>query len=190
VALGLLAAVAVVALGTWYSSTQPQQWSADVSLLLAPDTSGGASQTSAFYDTLSSGQLPATAAAIVDERHFLLEIKKSLSLPSQAPVRVVVTQVPATAVIKVDVTARDKQTAMAVADAFPGEVIPDVNRLLSPYTLSSLGGAQGTARLSSLSHVQWAAVIAVAALVVGIAVQQLVLLLSRAWRRQRSSEPS
>lgn len=188
---GILVAVLVAALGWTFASQQPTRWSADADLLLAPDVSDPGLETSSFYDTLGNGQLPATAAEIVSEGRFVREIKRDNNIPDAEQVSISVTQVPETAIVRATVTARTARVATLVAGELPSRTIPTVSRLLAPYALTSLGDPADTVEQTSLNLSQLAVVVAIAALLMGVAAQQVVLQLARARRggRSRSAAP-
>ena len=144
--------------------------------------------TSSYYDTLSSGQLPATAAAIVEQKRFVNGAMRELGLSDVEGVTTQVSVLPETAVIKVKVTATDADTAVAMADELPRQANQTVDQLLAPYHLTVLGSAEETAAQSSLGTGQWVGIIVLTAIVVGLAVQQLVQQVSRARRRPAGAD--
>ena len=179
---GILVAVLVAVVGWAFALQQPTRWSAEAELLLAPDVSKPGLETSSYYDTLSNGQLPATAAEILSQGRFLEEIKSEYDIPDSEHVAITVTQVPETAIVRATVTARTAATAVLVASDLPERTVPIVDRLLSPYSLTSIGDPADTTLQISLARTQWFAVVAGAALLLGLAAQQVVLQLGRARR--------
>jgi capsular polysaccharide biosynthesis protein len=179
---GLVVAVLVWVVGWSFALQQPARWSAEAELLLAPDVSDPGLETSSFYDTLSNGQLPATAAEILSQGRFLEEIKTEYDIPDSEQVAISVTQVPETAIVRATVTAKTPAVAVLVASDLPDRTIPVVDKLLAPYSLTSVGDPEDTKTQISLARTQWAAAVAAAALLLGLAAQQLVLQLTRARR--------
>jgi capsular polysaccharide biosynthesis protein len=184
VVAGVVALLLTAAAGTAYALQRPVEWTASSTLLLTPQVETDGTVASSYYDTLSNGQLPSTAAAIVRDPSLLRATAERLGIdPGELDTRVVV--VPETAVIEIEVTATDAETAIAVADGVAEAAVPEVNELLAPYALSPLGDAGGTAEATSLSRAQWQAIVALAAIVVGVAVQQTVHQLLRARPRRQ-----
>ena len=179
---GLAVALLVWVVGWSFALAQPSRWSAEAELLLAPDVSQPGLETSSFYDTLSNGQLPATAAEILSQGRFLEEIKTKHDIPDSEQVAVSVTQVPETAIVRATVTAKTPGVAVLVASDLSDLTVPVVDRLLAPYSLTSIGDPADTTTQISLGHAQWGLAIAAAALLLGLATQQLVLQLARARR--------
>ena len=186
---GIIVAIVVTALGWTFAHQQPTRWSAEVDLLLAPGVSGPSLETSSYYDTLSNGQLPATAAEILSEGRYVREIRRDHNISDAEQVSISVTQVPETAIVRATVTARTPRVATLVAGELPSRTIPTVDRLLAPYALTSLGDPADTVQQTSLDRQQLAVVVAIAALLLGIAAQQIVLQLARA-RRGATQPPS
>lgn len=187
---GILAAGAVGVLGVYLEQARPTTWTAQSHMLMAPTVQDKGSETSAYYETLSNGQLPATAAAIVSERRFLVDAERALDLPDRKGISVQVAVLPETAVLKIEVTAPDVQIAESVADELPRQATSTVDQLLAPYQLTVLGSADGTAIRASLGRGQWLALTALAALAAGLLVQQVVLQLVRSRRRPRGTDRS
>ena len=181
---GLVALLVTAAVGAAFTLQRPTEWTAVSTLLLTPEVAGRGTVASSYYDTLSTGQLPSTAAAIVRDPSLLNSTAQDLGIdPDEVTSRVVV--VPATSVIEIEVTGSDADTAVAVADGLAAAAAPAVNELLAPYALSPLGDAADTATLTSLSVTQWLAIVALTAVVLGVAVQQTVYQLMRARPRRR-----
>jgi capsular polysaccharide biosynthesis protein len=184
---GVVVAGVVVVLGTIFALLQPTTYVAESQVLLSPTGQDEGSTTSSYFDTLSNGQLPETAAAIMRERRFLDSAVEQLDLSGDG-ISSTVSVVPETSVIRVEVTAGTPDAAVAVADRVPEEAQAVVDDLLAPYALTALGSAETTVAQSSVSGIQWLVVIAVAALVLGAAVQQVVQQLSRARRGRVTAE--
>ncbi len=184
---GLLVALVVAAAGGWYVYQQPRSYSAETQLLLAPAGQGDAGATSSYWETLSSGQLPATAAAVVDDKRYVDEATEGLDKATRGAVQTSVTVLPSTAVIDVRVVAPTADVAESVANAIATRSTGDVNSMLTPYQLSPIGSATGSATRTSLDYVQWGTLVAVAALIAGLLVQQLLSWAARARARARTA---
>ncbi|GAB3661884.1 hypothetical protein GCM10027596_22500 [Nocardioides korecus] len=186
--LGLVAAASVLGGGYVYESGQPVQYSASNQLLIAPGTTLDSAATSSYWETLSNGQIPATAAAIVSDKRLERQAVDRLPTAVQRQVAATVSVVPSTAVVNVQVVAPSSQIAEQVANQIATLSVSEVSRALSPYELRVISDASGTATLSSLSSSQWLTMIVLAALFVGIVVQQLASWAGRATRRRRGAE--
>lgn len=176
---GILAALVVAGLGAWYIPQQPTRYTADVQLLLAPSVQSNPSATSSYFETLSSGQLPATAAAIIEDRQLLSSATSGMDRDTRRSVKATVTVLPDTAVVDVQVTAPTASAAETAAQSLASAGSAKVSRLLDPYTLTVIGSANGSANRSSLGPGEWIALFAFAALVAGLVVHQFFYRLAR-----------
>jgi len=183
VTLGVLAALLVVAGGVGFGLTRPPEWTAETQLLIAPELQASADTTSAYYETLTRGQVTATAAEILGQRRYTAAVAQRLGLGSPDDVTTQVTVVPGTALVQVAVSAERPRVAERFADGLPRLAVPEVNDLLNPYVLTPVGSAAGTAERSGLSLPQFAGAIVVVSIIVGVAVHQLVWLLPSSRRR-------
>ncbi len=171
---GLFLALAVGGLGAGYVSQQPVQYSAANQLLLAPQAELSPSSTSSYWETLGNGQLPATAAAIVNDKRILKATTANLSAATRDAISVTVSVLPSTAVINVQVTAPTASVAERVANDISNRSTVEVTEVLAPYRLQVISDAEDTATLASLSHAQWAGLVGLLALFVGLGLQQLL----------------
>lgn len=174
VVLAVLAGALVVLAGTVVANSQSTTYTATSQLLLAPKTQRAASVASGLYDTLSSGQLPATAAAIIQEKRFLRSALAAQDVTGTEGVAVEVTVVPATAIVEVQVTAPSSRLAVQLADEIPRQAVPKVNAALVPFELIMLGSAEKSPPAASLSTSQWIVLVGIAAAVVAGIVLRLL----------------
>jgi len=184
---GVLTAVAVLVLGALFASSRPTQWTAEAQFLMGPPDNADRTRIAAYYETLSRGQVVATAAELMGERRFQVGAATDLRLPTTGDVSVRATVVPGTALVSVTATGRNRDQVEKMPGAVIVRATPTINTLLSPYRVHPLGSAVGTARQTGLSKGQFVAVLALVAVVAGVAVQQVVQHLSAA-RRQRISQ--
>jgi capsular polysaccharide biosynthesis protein len=185
---GLLAALVVAGIGAVYVSGQPVKYSASNELLVAPRAKLDPSVSSAYWETLGNRQIPATAAAIVNGKRLLKAATSGLDRATRDAITTTVSVVPSTAVVNVVVTAPTASAAEDVANRLSRLSTSQVSDALAPYQFAVISDADGTATLASLSHAAWAGLVAVAALVTGVAVQQLVSWRARAVARRRGVE--
>jgi len=183
--LGLLAALIVAGLGAVYVSRQPVKYSASNQLLVAPESKLDPSVSSAYWETLGNGQLPATAASIVNDKRLLKAATADLDPATRDAITTTVSVVPSTAVVNVEVTAPSASAAEDVANSLSRLSTSEVSDALAPYQFEVISDADGTATLASLSHAQWAGLVAVVALFAGVAVYQLVSWRARVLARRR-----
>jgi capsular polysaccharide biosynthesis protein len=189
VAAGLAVAMAVVAVGAVFAMSRAPEWTAETKLLVGPGERADPTNISAYYETLSRGQVTATAAEIIGEPRFLRSAVRQMPVEDVGAATARVTVVPGTSLVSVSVTARMPGTAEALADDIARESTPTVSRLLAPYAATSLGSATGSATRSGLSVSQLVAVIALVAVVAGVGVQQLVQQVSNPRQRVRRARP-
>lgn len=164
-------------------AARPQQWSATSSLLVIPKAANTEVDSEAgLYDVLSRGQIPATYAELLRDRALEVEVAQRLGLTTEIArgVSLEVLVVPETSVLDLKVTAEQDDVAERVADGVLSEAKRYLSKLNTPYKVVSAGDSAGTARREGLATLPLAAVAGVVAIVGGFAVQQAVMLLSRA----------
>lgn len=163
---GLLAGALVTALvlstGAAYLLTRGPVWEAQGSLLVLPRaTAAGPDTVASLYDTLSQGEVPATYA----------ELLRARQRPGDG---VSVQLVPQTMVISVTA----ERGSATSAESAAGETLARGQRYLSglatPYDVSVVAEPTGTAARVGAGLTTLAAAVLFAALVAGVAVQQLV----------------
>ena len=189
IAAGLVMIATVLVLGSMFASSRPMHWTAEARFLVGPPTKVDRTRAPAYYETLSRGQVVSTAAEIMGERRFRDAAVADLGLPTQSDVSVRVTVVPGTALVSVTATGRDRDQVEEMPNAVIRQASPTIDGLLAPYVVHPLGSAAGTGRQTGLSMGQFVAVLALVAVVGGVAVQQTVQHLLAA-RRQRIPQRS
>jgi capsular polysaccharide biosynthesis protein len=187
---GLLAALLVLVAGAMFAATRPPEWTAETKLLVGPGLQADSTNISAYYETLSRGQVIATAAEIIEQPRFTRDAIRAVTGDDARGAETRVTVVPGTSLVSVSVTARTRATAEGLADEIAASSVPTVNQLLTPYAATPLGSAEDSATRSTLATSQLAAVVALMAAVVGAGVQQVVQRLAGGPRRGlRSTRP-
>lgn len=181
---GIVTALAIIAGGV-YVAGSPEEWSANGELLMAPRVQETADSTSAFYETLSRGQVTATAAAIMENPTLVQEAADAVGIEDMDTVSVRVTVIPDTSLIRIATTALTKDEAVSLTDELARISVPEIDARLKPYGLSSLGSAEQTAQRTGLGTAQTMAIVVVMALAVGTAVQQALQQIAAARRRRR-----
>jgi capsular polysaccharide biosynthesis protein len=170
---GIAVALVVLVGGGVFWLLNPTQYRATSTLLVFPDAAAG--EFAGYYDTLSRGQVTLTFAQI-------LELQ--VSGASGDPV-IDVQAVPDTSLITVTVTAQTAAEAEADADAVLEQSRRYFTQLSSPYEISVVRAAAGTAQRSGVPVVPLVLVLPIVALIAGFAAQQAIRVLAT----QRRSEP-
>lgn len=183
VVAGVLTALLVLLAGGVVALTRSPQWSADTQVLVSPGPLVAKSDIPAYYETLSRGQVVATAARLVGRRGFTEQAARAVGVaPSSVTSRAAV--VPGTALVSVAVTAPSEAQSEWIADGIVRRSLPAVNGLLDPYRAQRLGSAAGSSEPAGLSTGQLVAVIVLVAVVTGVGVQQVVHQRALARRRE------
>jgi capsular polysaccharide biosynthesis protein len=153
----ILAAVAVLLVvvegGVIFWQQQPPQYNAMTTLVVLP--AGQSAEAASYYDTLSRGQIATTFAEILALR----------ATPDDGETEVTVEVVPETSLIQVTATADTAASAESAADQALGRAEPYFNQLGSPYAVSVVQGAAGTAEHAGLTLGILSAVVAAVALI-------------------------
>ncbi|MDQ2724569.1 MAG: hypothetical protein M3Y36_03640 [Actinomycetota bacterium] len=181
--------VVVLLIGGIIVASQPTKYSATTTVVILPSPSIGVDQASNYYDTLSHGQIEATASQILSLKKFKTGAVHALGLSARqaSGITVQVAVQAGTALLNVTVSAPTGRVAERVADEVVVEAAPTVNTLSVPYQISTVSKAGNTAQTSrSLSLGKFVAVLLIVAVALAIGAQQaanqLVLL-----RRRRST---
>jgi capsular polysaccharide biosynthesis protein len=169
---GIAVALVVLAGGSVFWLLNPTQYRATSTLLVFPDAAAG--EFAGYYDTLSRGQVTLTFAQI-------LELQ--VSGASGDPV-IDVQAVPDTSLITVTVTAQTAAEAESDADAVLERSRRYFTQLSSPYEISVVRAAAGTAQRSGVPVVPLVLVLPIVALIAGFAAQQAVRVLATQRRPQ------
>ena len=190
---GAVVALLVVVAGAWLALTTPTKWTAESVLVVLPGADLNASDSAAYYETLSRGQIVATFAEVADNLRFQQQAEQTLQLSDaqRADVTTTVSVVPDTSVILVRTTAGTAAIAEQMADATTTLASKYLAGLSKPYRTELVHSAQGSAFSSGTSPTTLLVIALVVALVAGVAIQQAVYHLLVAMRTsKRSREPA
>jgi capsular polysaccharide biosynthesis protein len=190
---GAVVALLVVVAGAWLALTTPTKWTAESALVVLPGADLNASDSAAYYETLSRGQIVATFAEVADNLRFQQQAEQTLQLSDaqRADVTTTVSVVPDTSVILVRTTAGTAAIAEQMADATTTLASKYLAGLSKPYRTELVHSAQGSAFSSGTSPTTLLVIALVVALVAGVAIQQAVYHLLVAMRTsKRSREPA
>ena len=194
---GAIAALLVVVGGAGLALMSKPKYTAESVLVVLPSADLDTSDSAAYYETLSRGQIVATFAEVADNLRFQDQAEQNLQLSDaeRAGVTTAVTVVPDTSVILVRTTAGSAAVAEQVADATTGLASTYLAGLSEPYRTDLVHGAEGTAVASGTSPTILLALAIVVALIVGVGVQQAVYHLmltmrSAKERKARQSDPT
>ena len=185
---GALAALLVVLAGAAIAFTSTTKWTAESVLVVLPNADLSASDSAAYYETLSRGQIVATFAEVADNQRFQDQAEASLQLTDaqRAGVTTAVTVVPDTSVILVRTTAGTAQVAEQLADETTTLATAYLAGLSEPYRTDLVHSAAGSAVASGTSRVVLLALAVIVALIAGVAIQQAVYHLMRMARTSRA----
>ena len=180
VLLGLVVGLVVLAAGVVLLVRLPVTYEASTSLIVMPDSSLSPGLVAGYYDTLSQGQVVNTFAEVLRVR------AAGSDLPAKAgsSVKVSVQVVPNTAVIQITGSARTPAGAVDAAQNVLPSTALFVNQAYAPYRIALVRSAQGTAHRVGLGRAPVLAVVALVALVAGLAIQQAARALNAAARRR------
>lgn len=186
IATGLLVAFAAGAGAVAFASSRPTGFQAEVRLVVLPAADLDPDTTTAYYETLSRGQIVGTFAEVLQLERFAAAAADGLGLaPAEREaigLRAVV--IPESAMISLTVSGDSATVAESVADTVVDEASDYVQDLAQGYELEVVSPAVGTATPTGLSGLQYAAVMTIAALVIGVAAQQVVQQVLQALDRQ------
>jgi capsular polysaccharide biosynthesis protein len=156
----VLAAIAVLLVvvegGVLFWQQQPPQYSAMTTLVVLP--AGNSAEAASYYDTLSRGQISTTFAEIL-----------ALRATPEGKAKVTVEVVPETSLIQVTGTADTARAAESAADQALSRAEPYFNQLDSPYAVSVVQDAAGTAEHAGLTLGILSGVVAAVALIAAFA---------------------
>lgn len=160
--LGVLVALLVLGAGVGFWFLRPTEYQASTTLVVLPAQED--EEAAGFYDTLSRGQVVQTFAQILD-----LQGAQPSSFRGTDGIDVVVEVIPETSLIAVKATATDAGTAEEVADAVLTDARPYFRQLSTPYAVSLVRDADGTAERVGLPLVSYMAVVGAVAILSGLA---------------------
>lgn len=189
---GAIAALLVVVAGAGLALTSKPKYTAESVLVVLPSATLDTSDSAAYYETLSRGQIVATFAEVADNLRFQDQAAQDLNLTTEqkAGLTTAVTVVPDTSVILVRTTAGSAAVAEQVADGTTALATTYLAGLSEPYRSDLVHGATGTATATGTSPIVLLALAVVVALIVGVGVQQAVYHLMTSLRARRDRRPA
>jgi len=191
---GTVVAMLVVVAGAWLALTTPTKWTAESVLVVLPGADLSASDSAAYYETLSRGQIVATFAEVADNLRFQQQAEQTFQLSDaqRAGVTTTVSVVPDTSVILVRTTAGTAVIAEQLADATTTLATGYLAGLSRSYRTEFVHTAQGSAFSSGTSPTTLLLLAVVVALVAGVAIQKAVyhLLVAMRTSKRRNREPA
>jgi capsular polysaccharide biosynthesis protein len=190
VAAGLVAVLCISAAAWAFAARRPAGWEAEARVVVLPEGRQGQPADTGYYEALSRGQVVGTFAEMVQLDRFEANAAASLSLTpqQQRSVEVNATVIPDSAMITVAASAPDRATAEAMADNVVLSSSEELAAFAEPYTLELVNSATGQGRQVGLPGLEYGLIMAVVALVGGIAVQQAVHQLLAALEPRRSGD--
>lgn len=173
---GLLVALVVAGGAVAFASSRPAGFEAEARLVVLPRPGLDPPTATAYYETLSRGQIVGTVAEVLQLERFAAAAADRLGVPpsERTDVEVDAAVLPESAMISLTVQAGDPALAESLADGIVDESEGYIADLSDGYALELVSSAAGTALPTGLSGPQYAAVMALAALVIGVGVQQVV----------------
>jgi capsular polysaccharide biosynthesis protein len=176
VAAGLVVALLVVIAGAALAMTEERKYTAESVLVMLPSSDLDTSDSAAYYETLSRGQIIATFAEVADNLRFEQQAEQTLQLTEaqRATVTTAVTVVPDTSVILVRATADSAAVAEEVADGTTTLASSYLAGIAKPYRTEVVHNAQGSAYSSGTSPTLLFSLAILVALIAGLAIQQAV----------------
>lgn len=163
IALSLLATLLVLAAGTAFVLTRGTTYEASVDVLVTPSAGASDDVAAALFDSLSKGQVAATAAEIYRQRQWKGDRSGSVQAGVVTP----------SAVVQVDARASSAAGAQDLAETVVAAAGPTIDRALDPYRVSRLDSATPSAEAVGMSRGFQLGLVLVAAVVVGGAVLRL-----------------
>lgn len=186
VIVALLVAVGAVA----FASSRPTGYEAEAQLVVLPREGLEPAALTAYYETLSRGQIVGTFAEVLQLDRFVASAADDMDLtPAELDgVDVDAAVIPESSMISLTVRAADARSAESLTDGIVAGSADFVTQLSDGYVLELVSPADGTAAAAGLSGLAYAAVMVVTALVLGAGAQQVVQQMLLALDRR--AEPS
>lgn len=156
-AAGIGVALVVLIAGLGYVATRAESWSAHRNIVVVPATTELA-QAASLYDSLSRGQVVATAAELYGQSRWHRD---------HPEVTVVSGNLPPSAVIQVTVSGADPAVVQETLTAVVANATPEVNTLLRPYHAVVLETDPPVAHETGLGRGGLGMVVVLAALLAG-----------------------
>ena len=163
VVLAALAVLLVVAAGSAFVLTRATTYEASLDVLVSPGAGASANDAASLFDTLSKGQVAATAAEIYRQQQWRGDLSGTVEAGVVTP----------SAVIQVVARASSATAAQVLVQAVVTAADPAIDRALAPYQVSRLESGEPTAAPVGLSRALQLGLVLLAALVAGGAVLRL-----------------
>ena len=166
----------VLLVGSVLVLTRSSAWTGEASAVVLPAPQDDAQALAGYYDTLSQGQVVATMAQMTGLERFTTAAGDALRLSraEREEISVHVKVIPDTAVVTVRTEAPSARLAERMSDSVLDQTRRFVDGLGQPYRLELVSSARGTAEGSGAGTARSLGVIALVALVTGLAAQQAV----------------
>lgn len=174
IVVGVVVALLLLVAGGLFATLTKAQWTAESVSVVLPGTQLDETDSAAYYETLSRGQIVATFAEVASNKRFEQQAEQDLGLDSaqQASVTSEVTVAPSTSVVLIRVTSDDRAVSEQVAQEMTTVSQGYLQGLARPYRLEVVNDGAGTSFRSSTSPLVLLAAAVVVALVGGLAIQQ------------------
>ena len=163
IALAVLAALVVTGLGSGFVLTRSPTYEASLDVLVTPPAGASAHDAASLFDSLSKGQVTATAAEVYRQPRWRGDRVGSIEAGVVTP----------SAVVQVVARASSATEAEELVQVVVVTAGPTINRVLDPYLVSRLDTAAPTATAVGLSRALQLGLVVLAALVAGGVVQRL-----------------
>ena len=163
VALAVLAGLLVLAAGGTYVLSRTTIYEASVDVLVTPSSGASDADAASLFDSLSKGQVAATAAEIYRQQRWRGDRLGSIEAGVLTP----------SAVIHVAARAPSATEAQELVQAVVAAAGPTIDRALDPYRVSRLDTAEPSAASVGMSRALQLVLVLLAALVIGGAVLRL-----------------
>lgn len=185
-AIGFLCGVLAFALGASPARDQPIRWSATASAVVLPAPSTDEAADSGLYQTLGSGQLVRSLAAVGRlQRIESRALDRAGVAVDEEDLGVVVRVLPDTWVVEAEVTAADPALAERVVDAVIEQAASELGGRAEPFSFEVLDAAAGSAKRAGGGVTDLLATAALTALGVAVVAQQMMFHLLNRTPRQR-----
>lgn len=173
---GLVVALLVVVGAVAFAASRPTGYEAEAQLVVLPREGLDPAALTAYYETLSRGQIVGTFAEVLQLDRFVASAAEDLDLtPAELDgVDVDAAVIPESSMISLTVRAADARSAESLTEGIVAGSADFVTELSDGYVLELVSPAAGTAAAAGLSGLPYAGVMGVTALVLGAGAQQVV----------------
>lgn len=171
---GIAVFVLIALVGLVIVGIRPSRWSARASVVVLPEPDADPVAVASFYESLSSGQIIATFAEVVQLQRFEADAARSLGLSEaqRRDIEVLVEVIPETALFTVTATSASPEQSERMADAVLTAANANLQALASPFNAVVVAGAGGTATQTGLAPLPFLGIVLACGGVAGAAAQQ------------------